>query len=60
MTEYDNLREALKDLYELSEGRSFTTNGKPSTIEDIQDLYHERIVNVIDLLGHESIYLDEK
>lgn len=60
MLEHDNLKEALKDLYELSEGSNFTTDGKPSTIEDIQDLYQERVVNVIDLLGHESIYLDGK
>lgn len=60
MVEYDNLKDALKNLYELSEGSSFMTDGKPSTIEDLQDLYQERIVNVIDLLGHESIYLDGK
>ncbi|MDT2864283.1 hypothetical protein [Vagococcus carniphilus] len=60
MVEFKNLKDALKDLYELSEGSNFMTDGKPSTIDDIQELYQERIINVIDLLGHESIYLDEK
>ncbi|MGX7058374.1 hypothetical protein [Vagococcus humatus] len=60
MLEHNTLKDVLKDLYDLSEGSNFMTDGKPSTIEDIQDLYHERIINVIDLLGYESIYLDEK
>lgn len=60
MVEHQNLKKALKELYELSEARNFKTDGKPSTIEDIQELYQESIVNVIDLLGHESIYLDGK
>ncbi|MEG0285484.1 MAG: hypothetical protein RR494_05980 [Vagococcus sp.] len=60
MVEYDNLRDALKDLYELSEGTNFTTNGKPSSFSDIQELYRERIINVLDLVGHEAIYLEEQ
>ena len=59
MIEYDNLRDALKALYELTGGTNFLTDGKPSTIEDIQELYQERIINVIDLLGHSNIYLEE-
>lgn len=59
MIEHDNLRDALKDLYRLSEGIEFLTDGKPSTLSDIQELYRERITNVIDLVGLEAIYLNK-
>ncbi len=59
MVEHDNVRDALMDLYELSTSTNFLTDGKPSTIEDIQELYQERVINLCDLLGHTSIYLEE-
>lgn len=61
MTEYSRLKDALKALYELTQAESFMTEDKKTvTIEEIQEIYEERVINVIDLLEHESIYLDKK
>ena len=58
--EYDNLKEALKALYELTEIKELRTGEDVGTFEGLQDLYEERVINVIDLLDHSDIYLDEK
>ncbi|MFI3620765.1 hypothetical protein [Vagococcus fluvialis] len=60
MIEYDNLKEALKALYELTEIKELSTGEKAATFEDLQEVYQERVINVIDLLDHSEIYLDEK
>ena len=60
MIEYDNLKEALKALYELTEIKELRTGEDVGTFEGLQDLYEERVINVIDLLDHSDIYLDEK
>lgn len=60
MVEYDSLKEALKALYELTEIKELTTGENARTFEILQDLYEERVINVIDLLDHSDIYLDEK
>ena len=60
MVEYDNLKEALKALYELTEIKELRTGEDVGTFEGLQDLYEERVINVIDLLDHSDIYLDEK
>ena len=58
--EYDNLKEALKALYELTEIKELATGENTATFEDLQEIYQERVINVIDLLDHSDIYLDEK
>lgn len=60
MVEYDSLKEALKALYELTEIKELPTGENAVTFEGLQDLYEERVINVIDLLDHSDIYLDEK
>ncbi|MGF2189600.1 hypothetical protein ACQUD0_04610 [Vagococcus fluvialis] len=60
MIEYDNLKEALKALYELTEIKELATGENAATFEDFQEVYQERVINVIDLLDHSKIYLDEK
>ena len=60
MVEYDNLKEALKALYELTEIKELATGENTATFEDLQEIYQERVINVIDLLDHSDIYLDEK
>lgn len=60
MVEYDNLKEALKALYELTEIKELATGENAGTFESLQDLYEERVINVIDLLDHSDIYLDKK
>lgn len=60
MVEYDSLKEALKALYELTEIKELTTGENARTFEILQDLYEERVINVIDLLDHSDIYLDKK
>ncbi|MBO0479310.1 hypothetical protein JZO72_06680 [Vagococcus fluvialis] len=60
MVEYDSLKEALKALYELTEIKELPTGKNAVTFEGLQDLYEERVINVIDLLDHSDIYLDEK
>lgn len=60
MVEHNNLKEALEELYLLSKVSDIKVEGKSATIEDLQELYRERIINILDLVGHESVYLDEK
>lgn len=60
MVEYDSLKEALKALYELTEIKELPTGENAVTFEGLQDLYEERVINVIDLLDHSDIYIDKK
>ncbi|MFW7420511.1 hypothetical protein HED34_02935 [Vagococcus fluvialis] len=60
MHENNNVKESLKNLYELTTVTNFRIDGKEATIKDVQELFQEEIINLMDLLGHESIYLDEK
>lgn len=57
MIELNSLKEKLTDLYELSEATNFKVDGKPATIEDVQELYKEKIIDLIDSFGLEDIYL---
>lgn len=58
MVEYDNVREALIDAFETCEGSEIKVDGKNATVEDVQELIKERLVNIADLLGLSDIYLD--
>lgn len=60
MVEYDNLKEALNALYELTEIKELPAGENTESFKKLQDLYEERVINVIDLLDHSDIYLDEK
>ncbi|WNF89830.1 hypothetical protein [Vagococcus fluvialis] len=60
MHENNNVKESLKNLYELTTVTNFRIDEKEATIKDVQELFQEEIINLMDLLGHESIYLDEK
>lgn len=58
MIEHENVRDVLKTLIDLAGAKNFTTNGRESTVEDVQELFAERIYNLADLLGFENLYLD--
>ncbi|MCD1025795.1 hypothetical protein [Enterococcus sp. SMC-9] len=57
MTEHDNIIDVLKDLFELSDAKNITINGKIATVEDLQEFYKESLVNLADLLGVSELYL---
>lgn len=71
MTEYENVRDALKELVRLNEPG--TTYSKVSTIidsgikkderdftiRDLQDSNYELLANVCDLLGMSEVYLED-
>ena len=70
--EYENVREALKDMYAISQtkdleiktytkpGCETPTSVRKATVKDMQDIMFEVAVNIADLLGLEEIYLDEE
>ncbi|UUV99586.1 hypothetical protein [Vagococcus luciliae] len=58
MIELNSLKEKLTDLYDLSESTNFKVDGKPANIEDVQELYKEKIIDLIDSFGLEDIYLN--
>ncbi|MDQ8644375.1 hypothetical protein RG601_04905 [Enterococcus sp. FR169] len=58
MIELNNLKEKLTDLYELSEETNFKVDGKPAKIADVQELYKEKIIDLLDSIGLEDIYLN--
>ena len=60
MIELNSLKEKLKDLYELSEATNFKVDGKLATIADVQELYKEKIIDLLDSIGLEDIYLNWK
>ena len=51
MIEHDNIIDVLKDLFELSDAKNITIDGKVATVEDLQESYKEALVNLADLLG---------
>lgn len=57
MTEHDNIIDVLKDLFELSDAKNITIDGKIATVEDLQEFYKESLVNLADLLGVSELYL---
>ncbi|MDT2570304.1 hypothetical protein ACFFH2_15575 [Enterococcus devriesei] len=59
MTEHDNIIDVLKDLFELSDAKNITVDGKIATVEDLQEFYKESLVNLADLLGVSELYLGE-
>ncbi|MDT2783595.1 hypothetical protein P7G87_02665 [Enterococcus asini] len=57
MIEHDNIIDVLKDLFELSDAKNITIDGKVATVEDLQESYKEALVNLADLLGVSELYL---
>lgn len=63
MTEFENVRDALKDAIEIADAKSWgdiKVGGtvRPVTIQDVQDLMQERLYNIADLLGMSDLYLE--
>lgn len=56
----DNVKEAVKELVELTEAKAITEEGQQASFASIQDLYKERVVNLCDLLGLEKLYLTNR
>lgn len=64
MTEFENVRDALKEAIEIADAKSWGNikeDGmiRPATIQDVQDLMQERLYNIADLLGMSDLYLDD-
>lgn len=64
MTEFENVKDTLKDVIDLAESDWTTAEKgegefKPATVEDIQDLVKERLYNIADLLGMSDLYLKD-
>jgi len=60
MTEYENVREALKALIEITDAEFISVDGKTVTVADLQEIIRERAYDIADLLGMEELYLDLK
>lgn len=60
MFNYENVREAIKDLIDVSEAKMVSVDGHEPTAEEMQELFRERIYNLADLLGFEDFYLTLK
>lgn len=70
--EFENVRQALEYLYELSQLDEITIKTyenqnctglieeRKATVKDMQEYMFEVAVNIADLLGLEEIYLDEE
>lgn len=70
--EFENIRQALEYLYELSQLDEITIKTyenqnstglieeRKATVKDMQEYMFEATVNIADLLGLEEIYLDEE
>lgn len=70
MVEYENVKDALKQLVQLNEpGTTFgkvstivdngiKTDKRKFTIKDLQESNYELLANVCDLLGMSDIYLE--
>lgn len=63
MTEFENVRDALKDAIEIADAKSWGDikegrTVRPVTIQDVQDLMQERLYNIADLLGMSDLYLE--
>lgn len=64
MTEFENVRDALKDAIEIADAKSWGDikeggTVRPVTIQDVQDLMQERLYSIADLLGMSDLYLDD-
>ncbi|OJG36232.1 hypothetical protein RV00_GL001591 [Enterococcus devriesei] len=46
-------------MFELSDAKNITVDGKIATVEDLQEFYKESLVNLADLLGVSELYLGE-
>ncbi|AIM25790.1 hypothetical protein QQG09_08660 [Melissococcus plutonius] len=57
MNEHDNVRDVLLELIELAEATKMITNGHSTTVEELQELFVERLCNLADLLGMSDVYL---
>ncbi|WP_187959044.1 hypothetical protein [Carnobacterium maltaromaticum] len=57
--EFVNVKEALRYLVDLSQAKKIEVNGQLATTDQVQELFHETLVNVADLLGHEDVYLNK-
>jgi len=55
MIELNSLREKPTDLYNLSKAKNFKVDGKPAKIADVQELYKENIIDLLDSFGLEDI-----
>lgn len=58
MIEHDNIKDVLKDLFELSNAKNIKIDGKIATVGDVQESYKELLVNLADLLGMSEFYLN--
>nr|WP_278972597.1 hypothetical protein [Melissococcus plutonius] len=47
----------LLELIELAEATKMITNGHSTTVEELQELFVERLCNLADLLGMSDVYL---
>lgn len=57
--EFVNVKEALRCLVDISLAKNIEVDGKTATTDQVQELFHETLVNVADLLGHEDVYLNK-
>lgn len=57
MQEFENVRSALKSLFEITDAVAIKVDGKPATVKDIQEMVLERAVGIADLLGMSELYL---
>ena len=60
MFNYENVREAIKDLIDVSEAEMVSVDGREPTVEEMQELFREMIYSLADLLGFENLYLDKE
>ncbi|MGQ2357681.1 hypothetical protein [Pediococcus pentosaceus] len=64
MTEFENVRDALKEAIEIADAKGIKTKvGKneyhPATAEEVQEMLSERLYNIADLLGMSDLYLGD-
>ncbi|WP_268914089.1 hypothetical protein [Lentilactobacillus sp. SPB1-3] len=65
MTDYDNVRNALKDAIEIAEAKEIKTKigedeFRNATKQDIQELIAEPLYSIADLLGMSDLYLENQ
>ena len=60
MIEYENVRDALNGAFELTKISPITLEGRTASFEDLQEMFEERLCNIADLLGLESLYLSKE
>lgn len=64
MTEFENVKDALKEAIEIADAKEIKTKvGKNeyhlATTEEVQEMLSERLYNIADLLGMSDLYLDD-